>query len=95
LTNLLDLSAWRTFVLASKKFHIPQYNRPILVAALPVVVDVTSGRFYPLIFGRQQAQTIVLANLWKWLVWGKDGLEMTGLLRIGRPEISNLGSYRA
>jgi hypothetical protein len=30
---------------------------------LPVVVDVTSGRFYPFDFGRQQAQTIVLANL--------------------------------
>jgi hypothetical protein len=37
----------------------------LLVVALPVVVDVTSGRFCPLIFGRQQAQTIVLANLWK------------------------------
>jgi hypothetical protein len=35
----------------------------LFVVALPVVVDVTSGRFLPFDFGRQQAQTIVLANL--------------------------------
>jgi hypothetical protein len=33
--------------------------------ALPVVVDVTSGRFYPLILGASKLKTIVLTNLWK------------------------------
>jgi hypothetical protein len=62
----------------------------LLVVALPVVVDVTSGRFYLLIFGRQQTHYCACKFV-EVIGSGKDGLEMTGLLRIGRPEIFNLG----
>jgi hypothetical protein len=59
--------------------------------ALPVVVDVTSDRLY--LSSWAPASTDCCAYKYVGVMGaGKDGLEMTGLLSIGRPEISYPGS---
>jgi hypothetical protein len=83
------------------RFEAPRLKAPLVTdlvlvvlpcdVALPVVVDATSGHLY--LSSWAPAITDCCAYKFVGVIgFGKDGLEMTGLLRIGRPEISYPGS---